>query len=244
LIDQVPGLLTLHPYWDKLDDALIEDEEIFTLDFCNAYPTFLYRDPTLSVAINIDDDARGAYTFHCESLQHLQWNTGRGHWALKGVGHQFLLAQLFEVYPDALCVWPHRDPVETHASTLAIATVLFDSIAGRHSDWKPFARAWVEGIRTGLDRVLQSPLSADPRIIHLDFREVSSNPTDAVRNVYEKRGIEFTSEFEGRMRTWLEDPSNRSDRYGRYRYSYEPYGLDPGWVREQFADYRRRFDLP
>ena len=32
LIDRTPGLLTLHPYWDKGSDALVEDEELFTLD--------------------------------------------------------------------------------------------------------------------------------------------------------------------------------------------------------------------
>src|SRR5688572_2944838 len=35
LIDFVPGLLPLHPYWDKGAQALIEDDELFTLDFRN-----------------------------------------------------------------------------------------------------------------------------------------------------------------------------------------------------------------
>ena len=37
-----PGLLTLHPYWDDGVNALIEDEEIHTIDFQNVYPTLLF----------------------------------------------------------------------------------------------------------------------------------------------------------------------------------------------------------
>jgi hypothetical protein len=46
------------------------------------------------------------------------------------------------------------------------------------------------------------------------------------------------------MRAWLADPSNRTDRYGRYPYSYEPFGLSEDWVRQLFSDYSKRFGLP
>jgi hypothetical protein len=244
LIDRTPGLLTLHPYWDKRSDALIEDEELFTLDFRNAYPTLLYEIPTLSVGTEINTgQSQGAYRFHRELLQHLQWNSGATGWALKGVGHQFLLDELFEVYPDALCVWPHRDPVEVQASTLTIAAVIYDAITGGGTDWKQHARSWVEGIKAGLDRVITSPVVADPRIVHLDFRELAQNPLGAIRKVYDHAGLPVSGEFESRMRAWLADPANRSDRYGRYAYSYAPFGLEPDWVRELFTDYRKRFNL-
>jgi hypothetical protein len=242
-LDYVPGLLPLHPYWDKGIHALVEDEELFTLDFRNAYPSLLYRVPSLSVMVEIDQDSRGAYRFHRELLQHLQWQTGRRHWVLKGVGHQFLLDSLFETYPDALCIWPHRDPTAIQASTLAICAVLYDAISPGQIDWRQYARQWVERIKAGLDHVLRSPLLNDDRVLHLDFRSVTEDPIGAVRKIYQKRAIELTSEAEGRMRAWLADPSNRTDRYGRYPYSYEPFGLSEDWVRELFSDYSRRFGL-
>lgn len=244
LIDRTPGLLTLHPYWDKGSNALIEDEELFTLDFRNAYPTLLYEIPALSVGTEINTgQARGAYRFHRELLQHLQWQSGATGWALKGVGHQFLLDELFEIYPDALCVWPHRDPVEVQASTLTIAAVIYDAITGGGTDWKQHARTWVEGIKAGLDRVITSALVADPRVVHLDFRELARNPIGAIRQVYDHAGLPVSDEFECRMRAWLADPANRTDRYGRYAYSYAPFGLEPEWVRELFTDYCKRFNL-
>jgi hypothetical protein len=243
-VDFVPGLLQLHPYWDKGAEALIEDEELFTLDFHNAYPTLLYQVPTLEVMVDIGgSDATAAYRFHREVLQHLQWNNGSRRWALKGVGHQFLLEALFEVYPDALCLWPHREPAEIQASMLSIAAVLYDAINGGRIDWKRHARATLEGVKAGLDRVMASPLIDDPRVVHLRFKELAADPVGTVREVYRRGGMDCTAEFEARMRTWLDDPENRADRYGRYPYSYAPFGLEAGWVRELFAGYSRRFGL-
>ena len=244
LLDYVPGLLPLHPYWDKRAQALIEDEEIFTLDFRNAYPTLLYKVPTLAVMVDVgSEDVRGPLGFHREFLQHLQWNTGKRRWACKGVSHQFLLEALFETYPDALCVWTHRDPVQIQASVLTIASVLYDAITSGKTDWKAYARATVEGIKAGLDCVLSSPLIDDPRVVHINFNELTSDPIGCVRQVYERGRLPFTAEFATRMRAWLNDPENRADRYGRYGYSLEPFGLEADWVREQFAPYIRRFEL-
>lgn len=242
LIDRVPGLLTLHPYWDNYSQTLIEDEELFTLDLRNAYPSLLYEVPTLSVMVEVGgDDAAETYRFHHQLLQHLQWNTGKRRWAVKGVGHQFLLDALLKQYPDAICVWPHRDPVEIQASMFSIASVLFEAINPGGTDWREFAQHTVEGVSAGLQHVISSPVIDDPRVIHLPFRDVVHRPVATVRQVYERAGLPYTQTFETRMRAWLDDPQNRGDRYGRYPYSYEPYGIDPEWVSRCFRTYRERF---
>jgi hypothetical protein len=244
LIDFVPGLLPLHPYWDKGAQALIEDDELFTLDFRNAYPTLLYRTPTLDVMVDAGGgDVRGTYDFHRQLLQHFQWNTGKRRWACKGIGHQFLLDALFEAYPDALCVWPHRSFEEIHISTVTIAAVLYDAINGGRIDWKQYARTSAEAIKAGLDQVMSNPLVDDPRVVHLPFKEIVADPIAAVGKVYAHAGVHLTATYERRMRTWLSDPANKIDRYGRYRYSYEPFGITEAWVRELFADYSKRFGL-
>jgi hypothetical protein len=45
------------------------------------------------------------------------------------------------------------------------------------------------------------------------------------------------------MRVWLDDPAHRSDRYGRYPYSLESFGLKAQDIARLFADYSRRFGL-
>ncbi|RZK00289.1 MAG: hypothetical protein EOO76_13475 [Novosphingobium sp.] len=83
----------------------------------------------------------------------------------------------------------------------------------------------------------------DPRILHLSFRDIATDPMAAVRKVYDRRGLSVSTEFETKVENWLADPENAADRFGRYPYSYEAFGLDKAWVEDLFSDYSRRFGL-
>jgi hypothetical protein len=45
------------------------------------------------------------------------------------------------------------------------------------------------------------------------------------------------------MQAWLADPANRPDRYGRYGYTLEPFGLTDAMLEKAFRPYRERFGL-
>ena len=242
LLHLAPGLLTLHPYWDKRGYCPIEDEEIFTLDFQNAYPTLLYRVPALGMMLDAGDIAE-AYDFHRQFLQHLQWNCEPKRWAVKGIYHQFALDALFEAYPDALCIWPHRDPLQVHPSTMAITAVLYGAITDWTMDFKALGPAFVDSIRQSLDATLDNPLVDDPRIFHVGFKDIAHDPVSVIQRAYAHWGLNSSAEHEQRMRAWLADPANRSDRFGRYPYALEPFGLTEDMIKSAFANYRKRFNL-
>ena len=237
-----PGLLTLHPYWDKRGFCPIECEEIFTLDFQNAYPSLLYRLPALAMLLDANNIA-DAYRFHREFLQHLQWNQPTKHWVVKGIYHQFALDALFEQYPDALCIWPHRDPVQVHPSTMAITAVLYGGITNWQMDFKALGPAFVDSIAASVSEAMDNPLVDDPRIFHVDFHDLTRDPVDVIRRAYGHWQLDYTPEFEARMRAWLADPSNASNRYGRYDYALEPFGLTREMIETAFEGYSRRFKL-
>lgn len=239
-----PGMLTMHPYWDDDNDTLIEDEEIHTIDFQNVYPTLLYRIPALAI-MNLGDtaDPAGCYAFQKQFMQHMQWNTPKRRWAVKGCAHQFQLKALFAEFPDAICIWPHRDPVEVHQSTLAISSVLYHAVTNGRMDWKQFAAGYIQATRAGIDRVLADPLVDDPRIVHLRFKDLSKDPIGTLKGIYQSSGLTFSEEVEQHMRAWLDNPAHKSDRYGRYPYSLEPFGLKAADVAATFADYSKRFGL-
>jgi len=243
-MDFCPAQKPMHPYVDKGAHQLIEDEEIFTLDFRNAYPYHFYRVPSLHPSMVIlGGEQVDAFRFHRQFLQHLQWNTGQSRWICKGPSAQMHLDALFEVYPDALCVWPHRPLGEIYASNVALRAATYDTIQGRPVDWSSQARAHVEGLWAAVERMLSSEAIDDPRILHLPFREIASDPIGAVRKVCQAHGSALSSEHEQRARAWLDDPENAADRFGRYPYAYEPFGLDREWVEELFAPYSKRFGL-
>lgn len=242
LLDLAPGLLTLHPYWDKGALCPIECEEIFTLDFQNAYPTLLYKLPALAMILDASNIA-DAYRFHREFLQHLQWNQSPRHWVVKGIYHQFALDALFDAYPDALCIWPHRDPVQVHPSTLAITAVLYGGITNWQMDFKALGPAFMQSIAASVAETMENPLINDPRIFHVDFHDLTRDPVDVIRRAYGHWNLDYTSQFQTRMQAWLADPGNASNRYGRYDYAMEPFGLSHDMVESAFEGYSRRFRL-
>ena len=242
-MDFCPAQKPMHPYIDKGAFQLCEDEEVQALDFRNTYCYHFHRVPTMDHHLVVDPDPVGAFAFHREFLQHLQWNTGKTHWVCKGPSHQGSLDGLFAAYPDALCVWPHRPIGEIFDSLVTLSATIYDAITGRPTDMAPFARMLAEGLKAGLDRTMAQDLVDDPRVMHLPFREITADPLGVVRRIHERRGSAVSDAFAGRVTAWLADPGNAVDRYGRYPYSYERLGLDRGWVEDLFADYSRRFGL-
>ncbi len=242
-MDFCPGQKPMHPYIDKGAFQLCEDEEIYTLDFRNAYCYHLYEAPIDSTMSMVQGDPVEAYRFHKMFLQQMQWNTGLSQWVCKGPSHPYALAALFEVYPDALCVWPHRPIAEILPSNAMLSGVIFDTIQGKPADPGSEGRALAEGMRAGLETLFNDDLVDDPRILHLKFRDVAADPAAAVRKIWGHAGRKTTSEYEAKMRAWLDDPANAADRYGRYPYSFEALGLTREWIDDMFCEYSRRFDL-
>jgi len=242
-MDFCPAQKPMHPYIDKGAQQLIEDEESFTLDFQTAYPYHLYKVPTLEPMAVPDTDPVGAFSFHRELWQHLQWNTGKTRWAGKGPSHQNNLDALFKVYPDAICVWAHRPISQILPSIASLSAACYEAIQRRPLDPAHGIRKLAETLKAGFDRVMSNSLIDDPRVLHLPFKEVSSDPIAAVRKVYDKRGFEFTPDFEQRMRAWLGDPENAVDRYGRYPYGYERLGVTQDEIEDMFSAYSQRFGL-
>ncbi|MCB2078504.1 MAG: sulfotransferase [Novosphingobium sp.] len=242
-MDFCPQQKPMHPYIDKGAFQLCEDEEVGALDFRNTYCYHFYRIPTMSHHLMLDPDPVGAFAFHREFLQHMQWNTGKTRWACKGPSHQGNLDGLFAAHPDALCVWPHRPMGEMFHSFIALSAAIYDAITGEPCDRKAFAEMLADGLSQGFNAMLGNDLIDDPRIMHLPFRDITADPVAVVHRIYARQDREVTPEFENRVRAWLDAPENAVDRYGRYPYSYDDLGFDREWVEDLFARYSQRFGL-
>lgn len=234
------GLIALHPYWDAGAQTLIEDEEIFSLDFRNSYPTLLYDAPSLGY-LKSDPDADGMYGFLKLFMQHQQWNLPRRRWALKGVDHQKHIAALLRTFPDARCVFAHREPGEFLPSGLAISATLYDGVTSGSVSRKALGAVIMDDFRARLAAIAADPALDDPRITHLQFRDFIGDPVGTLRACYARWGFAWSDEGEAAMRAWLANPGNDSDRYGRHKYTFEPFGIDWAEQGPAFDAYRARF---
>jgi hypothetical protein len=68
-------------------------------------------------------------------------------------------------------------------------------------------------------------------------------PQSPMQPAHSDRSSDGTARIHRQTSAWLADPANRSDRYGRYTYTLEPYGLSVELLEGSFDDYRRRFRL-
>lgn len=239
-VERCPAILGLHPYWDAGADTLIEDEEIITLDFRNSYPTYFYDTPALNY-FDCGDDMDGAYAFVRLFMQHQQWNLPQRRWVMKGVEHQRWLSVLFRTFPDARCIFPHREPAQFIPSNLAIAAAVYDGISSGMLDRRTLGSAVFKDYNTRMAQMLADPALDDPRVTHVAFSQFIADPVATLRAWYEACGFGWSTDGERAMRAWLMDPANDGERYGRHRYHFSAFGID--WDRESaaFDDYRRRF---
>lgn len=238
--DRCPGILAMHPYWDEGAETLAEDEDIITLAMFDHYPVALCDVPNLGMRTG-EDDFTEAYRFLKLFMQHQQWQLPKRRWVMKGIEHQRHLSTLFKIFPDARCLFPHREPEAFLPSNLAIAAVVYDGITSGGLDRQTIAQGYLADFAQRIARVLGDPAMDDPRVRHVAFSQFMADPVAALRACYEAWGFAWTADGEAAMRAWLADPANDSDRYGRHRYTFEPFGVDWAGLSPLFEPYRERF---
>jgi hypothetical protein len=239
ILQRLPKWLISHPYNDMLGDGLPECERTWAFDFRVLTPTAWWRAPISPKFAGLPSDARAQYRIHKMMLQHNQYGREKKYWVLKGF-HQARMQALFEAYPDARVIWAHRDPVQVIASRIVLSGELAEMLTGG-VEWKDHARIHREAATAGYLNTLCDPILDDPRIHHVRYADLVSDPVGTLRDFYAKSDVPFGAETEGAMRGYL--ANNRADRYGKFRYSTDVIDADIEALHATFAPYRERFGV-
>jgi hypothetical protein len=180
-----------------------------------------------------------AYRFHRRFLQHLDAQLPGRRWVLKSPDHLFALDDIRKVYPDARLVLVHRDPVRVLASVARLTEVLrrpFTRTIDRVEIGREVSASWINGAQ----RMRGLSASGD-EVLHLQYRQIVSDPLNAVSAVYRHCGLVLTEEAQQRMRSWLGTAANVSRPARNYKLA--EFGLDPHVLRERFARYTDTFGI-
>ena len=179
-------------------------------------------------------DWTDAYARHRENLQLIGLNDPEKRWVLKNPSHMTALDALMSVYPDALVVYTHRDPVVCIASSCSLSAA---TTAG-HSE------TYVGGVigHTQLDlwsRAYHAFHDARPRydqaqFVDVDFADLQGDPVGTVKGVYDAFGLDLSPEAEGQVRL-IDSEARSGHARPSHRYSLKDYGLSEARVREAFA---------
>jgi hypothetical protein len=183
------------------------------------------------------------YNWQKRFLQHLQLGFPTRRWVLKSPDHIFALEGLLAVFPDAMIIQTHRDPLEVLRSSSQLTHVL-QGLFGRVASLDQLGVREARMLAEGIERIMRFR-AAHPelatRFIDVTYPELVSDPLAIVRQIYQQFDIRLTEVAAERMQRMA---SNRS-RYRGHNGSptLAELGLDgPAEIR-RFQSYCSRFGI-
>jgi hypothetical protein len=179
-------------------------------------------------------DWTDAYQRHKANLQLIGLNDPEKRWVRKNPSHLVGIDAIMAVYPDALIVQPHRDPVVAIASACSLS-------AEATSGWSTTFVGKTIG-RTQLDMLSKANARYEQeraqhpaeQFIDLDYQEFVSDPVATTRRIYDSFDLEWTPAVDEAV-TRLDAESRQGGRRPSHTYDLADYGLTEDEVRAAFA---------
>ena len=234
------GMQRINPYaaaHHAMDpDHISEDGELQMQDFSSYVWEFSlwapeWRDYYLA------HDQTPHYEFEKLLMQVLQWQRGtRQRWITKAPQHIEQLRPIMNVFPDALVVLTHRDPV---ASLQSIATNYAYTARWRERDPDP-ARAfeyWADRYARLLDAYLRD-VDVVPAAQRFDvlYREFVGDDVGMVERIYAAGGMGMTGTARAELDGYM--AAHRQGHAGRLVFDVRTdFGVEPSGVRACYGAY-------
>jgi len=234
-----PGFQAIHPIGALMPQECIVPtaSEFMSLRFQMVFDVERYD------AWLLEQDMRPTYAWHRRFLQHMQSRHACDRWILKSPGHLGPIDVLFEIYPDAMVVQTHRDPIRVIPSVAhleyTMRLVSSDQVDPARVGRQMIA-VWSKLLEQGMAARDRHP-EREERILDLSMREVVGDPIACVDKIYQHFDLELSDEARTRMQRYLVD--HPKDEFGTHRYSLEAFGLEQDAVNAAFKGYRERFDV-
>jgi hypothetical protein len=241
------GMQRLHAYqaaWHPMDpDHISEDGELQMQDFSSYVWEFSLWAPQWR-DYYFAHDQTPHYEYEKTMLQILQWQRGgeRRRWIVKAPQHFEQLQPIMNVFPDALVVFTHRDPV---ASLQSIATNYAYTARWRERDPDP-ARAleyWADRYERLLDAYLRD-VGVVPAGQQFDclYKAFVGDDIGMVERIYAAAGLEMTDVARGELGTYMS--THRQGHAGRLRFDLRAdFGVEPADVRARYCAYTDVVDV-
>lgn len=157
-------------------------------------------------------------------------------WLLKSPLHLLRLEALFEVYPDARIVMPHREPSSFLASVASLMTST-RSLYTDHHDPKRIGKELLATWAGYLDRFLRvrETLDKENHFVDFHFDDFVGNQMRVVDTIYDRFGWKLDSQSRTRMDEFL--CRERKDKHGVHQYSLAQFGMSPTDIDARYGRY-------
>jgi len=185
-------------------------------------------------------DMKPVYEEQKRALQHLQYRFKRDRWVLKTPAHDWWMADLLDVFPDAGVVLCHRDPAKVLAS-------LSNNLAVNHSlfsDHVPSGSfGMLERQSQSMARVAAVRNRCPDQFFDAHYLEVQADPLASLRSCYERFDVPFTDDRAAAVSAHMDADRVAHAKGPRHSYSMEAFDLDYAGIDRVMGGYIRDFDV-
>jgi len=183
-----------------------------------------------------------AYVWQKRFLQHLLGRSSAKRWILKAPDHVFSLDALFAVFPDAVIIQTHRDPLAVLKSSSCLVEVLRGTFA-RPEPRDQLGRREARSLAEGMDRITRFR-DAHPelagRFIDIHYKALVANPFAAARSLYAQLDLPLTDTTAARIKSVA---AQRSRYTRRTNPTLDELGVDQRVEARRFESYCMRFGI-
>jgi len=184
---------------------------------------------------NRDDTV--SYQWLADVLRLIGSGSGGGRWLLKNPSDLFSMEELLNVFPDAMIVQTHRDPVAAIPSICNLVYAGRRAFMGERADRSAVGARESEFWADALQRAERARRRAPHQFMDVEFGTFVVDQISTVRTIYEYFGLVLTAETEAAMRAWLAEHPRRSA--GTVS-NPEAYGLNARALADLYAGYRQQ----
>ncbi|NML53865.1 sulfotransferase [Streptomyces sp. R302] len=173
------------------------------------------------------------YRYLKQVYQVLQYGRPRRRWMLKSPMHLENLDALRTVFPDAVIVWCHRDPVTALASYCSLVEHGM-AISTRPLDLEDIGATWLGLLSRAMARGLAARADIPPeQLVDAPYSWLGSDPATGAPKLYAAVGAPWTEADAARLPAAVARPKGAR----KHTYDLSRYGLSRSDVESAFAEY-------
>ncbi len=189
----------------------------------------------------LESDMTPVYRRHRRTAQLIGHREPEKRWLFKDATHLFAPAAMLAVYPDAMIVQTHRDPVRLIPSLCSLCWSARDAL-NEGTDVPTFGQSTLDLWQHSIFTMMKAREGRDPsQFYDLPFERFVSDPLGAIEDIYAYFDLDYTPAADHSIRRFRAD--NPKGKHGAHDYTLEQWGLDEDQIIQRFRPYTEAYGI-
>lgn len=183
---------------------------------------------------------RASYRYFADALKLIGAYEPERTWLIKNPTDTFSLEEVLDVFPDAMVVQTHRDPLQAVPSIVNLIGGAHRMFRGEGSvDYNAIFEREQEIWAQAMERAERVKESNPGRVLDVQFKDFVADQMSAVRAIYAHFKLVLSPAAETAMHEWLAQNPRKSTTMQRF--TPEDFGASTAGLKQRFKTYRQRF---